>query len=114
MSRTCGVSSTEDLYGKWHPFVMREAGHHSRLCQFHDHGRCEGRRTGATGDGAGRAANGIAKEILSHEKMPPTVLVVRFLQLDNQVQMLIDLQIASDLPIIEEAPAKRVKRAESE
>jgi hypothetical protein len=41
--------------------------------------------------------------------------VLRFFQLDNQVQLLIDdLQIASDLPIIEEAPAKRVKRAESE
>ena len=36
-----------------------------------------------------------------------TVLVVRFFQLDNQVQMLIDLQIASNLPIIEEATAKQ-------
>jgi hypothetical protein len=45
----------------------------------------------------------------------PTVLVLRFFRLDNQVQMLIDdLQIALDLPIIEEVPAKRVKRAESE
>jgi hypothetical protein len=35
------------------------------------------------------------------------VLVVRFLQLDNQVQMLIDLQITPNLPIIEEAPAKQ-------
>jgi hypothetical protein len=35
----------------------------------------------------------------------PTVLVVRFFQLDSQIQMLIDLQIASNLPIIEEAPA---------
>jgi hypothetical protein len=33
------------------------------------------------------------------------VLVVRFFQLDSQIQMLIDLQIASNLPIIEEAPA---------
>jgi len=48
------------------------------------------------------------------KKVLPTVLVVRFFQLDNQLQMLIDLPIASDLPIIEEAPAKRVKRAESE
>jgi hypothetical protein len=44
------------------------------------------------------------------KKVLPTALVVRFFQLDNQVQMLTDLQIASDLPIIEEAPAKRVKR----
>lgn len=43
----------------------------------------------------------LMKEVL------PTVLVVRFLQLDNQVQMLIDLQIASNLPIIEEVPAKQ-------
>jgi hypothetical protein len=36
---------------------------------FHDHGRCEGRRVGATSDGVGRAANGIAKEILpGHEE----------------------------------------------
>ena len=48
------------------------------------------------------------------KKVLPTVLVVRFFQLDNQVQMLIDdLQIASDLLIIEEAPAKRVKRADA-
>jgi hypothetical protein len=40
------------------------------------------------------------------KKVLPTVLVVRFFQLDNQVQMLIDLQIASNLPIIEEALAK--------
>jgi hypothetical protein len=39
------------------------------------------------------------------KKVLPTV--VRFLQLDNQVQMLIDMQIASNLPIIEEAPAKQ-------
>ncbi len=43
----------------------------------------------------------LMKEVL------PTVLVVRFFQLDNQVQMLIDLQIASNLPIIEEVPAKQ-------
>jgi hypothetical protein len=48
------------------------------------------------------------------KKALPTVLVVRFLQRDNQVQRLIDLQIASNLPIIEEAPAKTVNRAESE
>jgi hypothetical protein len=41
------------------------------------------------------------------KKVLPTVLVVRFFQLDNQVQMLIELQIASNLPIIEEAPAKQ-------
>ena len=40
------------------------------------------------------------------KKVLRTVLVVRFFQLDNQIQMLIDLQIASNLPIIEEA-AKR-------
>jgi hypothetical protein len=66
-----------------------------------------------TGDGAGRAANGTVKEAL--RKVLPTVLVVRFLQLDNQVQILlaiwavslIDLQIASNLAIIEQAPAKQ-------
>jgi outer membrane murein-binding lipoprotein Lpp len=41
------------------------------------------------------------------KKVLPTVLVVRFFQLDNQVQMLIDLQIASNLPIIEESPTKQ-------
>ena len=42
------------------------------------------------------------------KKVLPTVFVLRFFQLDNQVQMLIDdLQIASDLLIIEEAPAKQ-------
>jgi hypothetical protein len=40
------------------------------------------------------------------KKVLPTVLVLRFFQLDNQIQMLIDLQIASNLPIIEEAPTK--------
>ena len=49
------------------------------------------------------------------KKVLPAVLVLRFFQLDNQVQMLIDdLQIAWDLPIIEEAPAKRIILAESE
>jgi hypothetical protein len=41
------------------------------------------------------------------KKVLPTVLVVRFFQLGNQLQMLIDLQIASNLPIIEESPAKQ-------
>ena len=41
------------------------------------------------------------------KKVLPTVLVVRFFQLDNQLEMLIDLQIASNLPIIEEVPAKQ-------
>lgn len=41
------------------------------------------------------------------KKVLPAVLVVRFFQLDNQIQMLIDLQIASNLPIIEESPAKQ-------
>ncbi len=40
------------------------------------------------------------------KKVLPAVLAVRFFQLDNQIQMLSDLQIASHLPIIEEAPAK--------
>ncbi len=40
-----------------------------------------------------------------YEKMKtvlPAVLAVRFFQIDNQIQMLIDLQIAANLPIIEE------------
>jgi hypothetical protein len=40
------------------------------------------------------------------KKALPTVLVVRFFQLENQIQLIIDLQIASNLPIIEEAPPK--------
>ena len=44
------------------------------------------------------------------KKVLPTVLVVRFFQLDNQVQMLIELQIASNLPIIEESPSKAIDR----
>jgi hypothetical protein len=41
------------------------------------------------------------------KKVLPTVLVVRFFQLENQIQMIVDLQIAANLPIIEEAPAKQ-------
>jgi hypothetical protein len=37
------------------------------------------------------------------KKSLPTVLVVRFFQVENQIQLLVDLQIASNLPIIEEA-----------
>jgi hypothetical protein len=40
------------------------------------------------------------------KKALPTVVVVRFFQLENQIQMVIDLQIASNLPIIEEAEQK--------
>lgn len=40
------------------------------------------------------------------KKALPTVLVVRFFQLDNQIQLIVDLQIAANLPIIEEAPPK--------
>jgi hypothetical protein len=40
------------------------------------------------------------------KKVLPTVLVVRFFQLESQIQLIIDLQIASNLPIIEEAPPK--------
>ncbi len=36
----------------------------------------------------------------------PTVLVVRFFQIDNQLQMIADLQIAANLPIIEEGAGK--------
>jgi hypothetical protein len=36
------------------------------------------------------------------KKALPTVLVVRFFQLENQIQLIADLQIASNLPIIEE------------
>ncbi|HVM74311.1 MAG TPA: hypothetical protein VMT75_01635 [Candidatus Saccharimonadales bacterium] len=38
------------------------------------------------------------------KKALPTVLVLRFFQLDQQIQLLLDLQIAANLPIIEEAP----------
>jgi hypothetical protein len=37
------------------------------------------------------------------KKALPTVLVVRFFQVENQIQLIVDLQIASNLPIIEEA-----------
>jgi hypothetical protein len=37
------------------------------------------------------------------KKALPAVLVVRFFQLENQIQLVVDLQIASNLPIIEEA-----------
>jgi hypothetical protein len=40
------------------------------------------------------------------KKALPTVLVVRFFQLENQIELVADLQIAANLPIIEEAPAK--------
>jgi hypothetical protein len=35
------------------------------------------------------------------KKALPAVLVVRFFQVENQIQLLVDLQIASNLPIIE-------------
>ncbi len=37
------------------------------------------------------------------KKSLPTTLVVRFFQVEGQIQLLVDLQIASNLPIIEEA-----------
>jgi len=37
------------------------------------------------------------------KKALPTVLVVEFFQVENQIQLIVDLQIASNLPIIEEA-----------
>ena len=40
------------------------------------------------------------------KKALPSLLVVRFFQLDSQIQMIVDLQIAANLPIIEEAPPK--------
>jgi hypothetical protein len=40
------------------------------------------------------------------KKSLPTVLVVRFFQIENQIQLLVDLQIASNLPIIEEGESK--------
>ena len=36
------------------------------------------------------------------KKALPTVLVVRFFQVENQLQLILDLQIASNLPIIEQ------------
>ena len=41
------------------------------------------------------------------KKSLPTTLVVRFFQLENQIDLIVDLQIASHLPIIEEAPPKQ-------
>ena len=41
------------------------------------------------------------------KKSLPAVVVARFFQLDNQIQLVVDLQIASNLPIIEEAPPKQ-------
>lgn len=41
------------------------------------------------------------------KKALPTTLVVRFFQLENQIDLIVDLQIASNLPIIEEAPPKQ-------
>jgi len=40
------------------------------------------------------------------EKSLPAILVVRFLQVENQIQLLVDLKIASNLPIIETAEQK--------
>jgi hypothetical protein len=37
------------------------------------------------------------------KKALPAVLVVRFFQVESQIQLLVDLQIAENLPIIEEA-----------
>ena len=41
------------------------------------------------------------------KKSLPTTVVVRFFQLENQIDLIVDLQIASHLPIIEEAPPKQ-------
>ena len=37
------------------------------------------------------------------KKALPTVLVVRFFQIDQQIQLLLDLQVSTHLPIMEEA-----------
>jgi hypothetical protein len=37
------------------------------------------------------------------KKALPTVIVVRFFQVENQLQLILDLQIASNLPIIEQS-----------
>ena len=37
------------------------------------------------------------------KKALPAVLAVRFFQVENQIQLLVDLQISSNLPIVEEA-----------
>jgi hypothetical protein len=41
------------------------------------------------------------------KKALPAILVVRFFQLENQIELITDLQIDSNLPIIEEAPPKQ-------
>jgi hypothetical protein len=40
------------------------------------------------------------------KKSLPAILVVRFFQVESQIQMLVDLKIASNLPIIEKTDAK--------
>ena len=40
------------------------------------------------------------------KKSLPAIVVVRFFQVENQIQLLVDLQIASNLPIIETAEQK--------
>jgi hypothetical protein len=40
------------------------------------------------------------------KKSLPAIVVVRFFQVESQLQLIIDLQIASNLPIIEEADTK--------
>jgi hypothetical protein len=40
------------------------------------------------------------------KKALPTVIVVRFFQLENQIQLIVDLQIAANLPIVEESSPK--------
>ena len=40
------------------------------------------------------------------KKSLPAILVVRFFQVENQIQLLVDLKIASNLPIIEAADQK--------
>lgn len=40
------------------------------------------------------------------KKVLPTVLVVRLFQLENQIQLIVELQVAENLPIIEKALAK--------
>jgi hypothetical protein len=41
------------------------------------------------------------------KKSLPATVVVRFFQLENQIDLIVGLQIASHLPIIEEAPPKQ-------
>jgi hypothetical protein len=40
------------------------------------------------------------------KKSLPAIVAVRFFQVENQIQLLVDLQIASNLPIIETAEQK--------